>query len=163
MFNFNIFSLIFFSCRPEAQKSPGLLRRAVSLRCARTEKSLNGKNNSNVLPPPRKLQERRGSLVELMSGCDENKETINSVISKLYRKADFDLSKAQRGVIFLDGMDKIGSNQNTSEIAQKQVRLFCQSTISSYTFSREVCYLFCLNSQFLGRFFASKFLDNKSS
>ena len=59
-----------------------------------------------------------------MSGCDENKETINSVISKLYRKADFDLSKAQRGVIFLDGMDKIGSNQNTSEIAQKQVRLF---------------------------------------
>ena len=41
--------------------------------------------------------------------------------------ADFDLSKAQRGVIFLDGMDKIGSNQNTSEIAQKQVRLFLLS------------------------------------
>ena len=101
------------------------MRRAVSLRCARTtEKSLNGKNNSNVLPPARPLEKRRGSLIELMSGCDENKETINSVISKLYRKADFDLSKAQRGVIFLDGMDKIGSNQNTSEIAQKQVRLF---------------------------------------
>ena len=69
-----------------------------------------------------------------MSGCDENKETINSVISKLYRKADFDLSKAQRGVIFLDGMDKIGSNQNTSEIAQKQVRLFF------LPFSRVACF-----------------------
>ena len=77
----------------------------------------------NVLPPARPLEKRRGSLVELMSGCDENKETINSVISKLYRKADFDLSKAQRGVIFLDGMDKIGSNQNTCEIAQKQVSI----------------------------------------
>merc|ERR1719219_819344 len=68
----------------------------------------------------RKL-ERRGSLTMLMSGCDENKETINSVISKLYRKAEFDLSKAQRGIIVLDGMDKIGSNQNISEVARKQV------------------------------------------
>jgi hypothetical protein len=65
-----------------------------------------------------------------MSGCDENKETINSVISKLYRKADFDLSKAQRGVIFLDGMDKIGSNQNTSEIAHKQVSIIKHFVIS---------------------------------
>ena len=65
-----------------------------------------------------------------MSGCDENKETINSVISKLYRKADFDLSKAQRGVIFLDGMDKIGSNQNTSEIAQKQVSFVISQLLS---------------------------------
>ena len=74
-----------------------------------------------------------GSLDVLMSGCDENKETINSVISKLYRKADFDLSKAQRGVIFLDGMDKIGSNQNTSEIAHQQVsnnKEFCHFTIT---------------------------------
>ena len=57
----------------------------------------------------------------LMEGCDENKETINSVISKLYRKADFDFARAQRGIIFLDGMDRIGSNVNISEIARKQV------------------------------------------
>ena len=60
----------------------------------------------------------------LMSGCDENKETINTVISKLYRKAEFDLTKAQRGIIVLDGMDKIGSNQNISEVARKQVGVF---------------------------------------
>ena len=35
-------------------------------------------------------------------------ESVNSVISKLYKKADFDLKKAQRGIVFLDGMDKIG-------------------------------------------------------
>ena len=60
----------------------------------------------------------------LMSGCDDNKETINTVISKLYRKAEFDLTKAQRGIIVLDGMDKIGSNQNISEVARKQVGVF---------------------------------------
>ena len=110
--------------RPEAQdKSPGLLRRAVSLRCSRTDKNgkrKNGNNNLNVPPAPRQL-ERRGSLTMLMAGCDENKETINSVISKLYRKAEFDLSKAQRGIIVLDGMDKIGSNLNISDLARKQV------------------------------------------
>merc|ERR1719219_2632770 len=68
----------------------------------------------------RKL-ERRGSLTMLMEGCDENKETINSVISKLYRKAEFNLRKAQRGIIFLDGMDKIGANVNITEFAKKQV------------------------------------------
>ena len=60
-----------------------------------------------------------------MEGCDENKETINSVISKLFRKAEFDLEKAQRGIIFLDGMDKIGENVvSLSEIARKQVIFF---------------------------------------
>ena len=60
-----------------------------------------------------------------MEGCDENKETINSVISKLFRKAEFDLEKAQRGIIFLDGMDKIGENVvSLSEIARKQVIIF---------------------------------------
>ena len=57
----------------------------------------------------------------LLEGCDENKETINSVISKLYRKAEFDLSKAQRAIVFLDGMDKIGANANISENGRKQV------------------------------------------
>ena len=57
----------------------------------------------------------------LMEGCDENNETINSVISKLYRKAEFNLPKAQRGIIFLDGMDKIGANVNITEFAKKQV------------------------------------------
>lgn len=67
------------------------------------------------------LDRRRGSLGMLMEGCDEKKETINSVISKLYRKAEFNLPKAQRAIIFLDGMDKIGENANISETAKKQV------------------------------------------
>ena len=58
-----------------------------------------------------------------MEGCNDNKETINSVIAKLYRKSEFDLDKAQRGIIFLDGMDRIGQNANISEYAQQQVRI----------------------------------------
>ena len=57
-----------------------------------------------------------------MEGCNDNKETINSVITKLYRKAEFDLAKAQRGIIFLDGMDKIGNNANISELGRRQVK-----------------------------------------
>lgn len=74
----------------------------------------------------------------LMEGCDEKKETINSVISKLYRKAEFNLPKAQRAIIFLDGMDKIGENANISETAKKQVcalkkqSKWCQMFIFSY-------------------------------
>ena len=119
-------AMYLFLNRPESkQASPGLLRRAISLRCSRTDKNGRGKsgnvNNNNLnVPAPRQL-ERRGSLTMLMAGCDENKETINSVISKLYRKAEFDLSKAQRGIIVLDGMDKIGSNVNISDLARKQV------------------------------------------
>ena len=60
----------------------------------------------------------------LMEGCNDNKETINSVITKLYRKAEFDLAKAQRGIIFLDGMDKIGNNANISELGRRQVNKF---------------------------------------
>jgi ATP-dependent protease Clp ATPase subunit len=56
-----------------------------------------------------------------MEGCTEAKETINTIISKLYRKADYDLSRAQRGILFLDGMDKIGAGLNLSEPAKKQV------------------------------------------
>ena len=57
------------------------------------------KNNVNKKPPRRKTapakfqindNERRGSLHELLQGLNENKETINSVISKLYRKAEFE-------------------------------------------------------------------------
>ena len=58
-----------------------------------------------------------------MEGCNDNKETINSVIAKLYRKSEFDLAKAQRGIIFLDGMDRIGQNANISEYAQQQVSI----------------------------------------
>jgi len=48
-------------------------------------------------------------------------ETINSTISRLYRKADFDLERASRGIVFLDGMHKIGENQGLSKIEQQQV------------------------------------------
>lgn len=64
---------------------------------------------------------RRGSLTYLMEGYTDNMETINSVIAKLYKKADFVLSKAQRGIIFLDGMDRIGMNTNCSDLAKRQV------------------------------------------
>lgn len=65
---------------------------------------------------------RRGSLTQLLSGYTATTETINSVISKLYRKADFDLTRAGRGIVFLDGMDKIGSNgTNATKAANKQV------------------------------------------
>ena len=86
--------------------------------------------NLNRKPPrrktaPAKIQindnQRRGSLHELLLGLNENKETINSVISKLYRKAEFETDKAQRAIIFLDGMDKIGQNISISELARKQV------------------------------------------
>ena len=89
------------SFRPEVQGSPLLPRRQ---RGGKTPKL-----------------ERRGSLTMLLEGFKDNKETINSVITKLYRKADFDLAKAQRGIIFLDGMDKIGDNANISEFAKRQV------------------------------------------
>ena len=65
--------------------------------------------------------ERRGSLTMLLEGTEESKETINSVISKLYRRAEFDLNKAQRAIIFLDGMDKIGDHSAISDNARKQV------------------------------------------
>ena len=58
-------------------------------------------------------------MAQLLSGyCGE---TINSTISRLYRKADFDLERASRGVVFLDGMHKIGENQGLSKIEQQQV------------------------------------------
>ncbi len=49
-------------------------------------------------------------------------QTMNSVIAKLFRKADFDLNRAQRGIVFLDGMDKIGDKLNNSEAANEQVK-----------------------------------------
>jgi ATP-dependent Clp protease ATP-binding subunit ClpX len=60
-----------------------------------------------------------GTLAQLLSGyCGE---TINSTISRLYRKADFDLERASRGIVFLDGMHKIGENQGLSKVEQQQV------------------------------------------
>jgi hypothetical protein len=45
------------------------------------------------------------------------------MITKLYKKSEFDLDKAQRGIVFLDGLDKIGNNSSRSgdECAQQQV------------------------------------------
>ena len=58
-------------------------------------------------------------MAQLLSGyCGE---TINSTISRLYRKADFDLDRASRGLVFLDGMHKIGENQGLSKVEQQQV------------------------------------------
>ena len=60
-----------------------------------------------------------------MSGY--NGETVNSIVSKLYRKSDFNLEKAQRGIVFLDGMDQIGVNGYVSnddglrEVTSQQV------------------------------------------
>ena len=66
-----------------------------------------------------KNQPKDGTLAQLLSGyCGE---TINSTISRLYRKADFDLDKASRGIVFLDGMQKIGQNQGLSKREQQQV------------------------------------------
>ena len=96
-----------YYCRPEVQGSP-------------LRSSLFRRRNSGT----KKFLERRGSLTMLMEGCNDNKETINSVITKLYRKADFDLAKAQRGIIFLDGMDKIGNNAIISELGRRQVKFF---------------------------------------
>jgi len=96
---------------PEVQGSP--LRNSLFRR-----QSL---GKSSKISDRKKFFERRGSLTMLMEGCNDNKETINSVITKLYRKAEFDLAKAQRGIIFLDGMDKIGNNANISELGRRQV------------------------------------------
>lgn len=66
-----------------------------------------------------KREPKDGTLAQLLSGyCGE---TINSTISRLYRKADFDLDRASRGIVFLDGMHKIGENQGLSKIEQQQV------------------------------------------
>ena len=66
-----------------------------------------------------KREPKDGSLAQLLSGyCGE---TINSMISRLYRKADFDLERASRGIVFLDGMHKIGENQGLSKLEQQQV------------------------------------------
>lgn len=66
-----------------------------------------------------KRELKDGTLAQLLSGyCGE---TINSTISRLYRKADFDLERASRGIVFLDGMHKIGENQGLSKLEQQQV------------------------------------------
>ena len=106
--------MINYFCRPEVQGSP--LRNSLFRR-----QSL---GKSSKISDRKKFFERRGSLTMLMEGCNDNKETINSVITKLYRKAEFDLAKAQRGIIFLDGMDKIGNNANISELGRRQVNKF---------------------------------------
>ena len=69
---------------------------------------------------------RRNSLNNGMLGmlCDGHYgETINSMITKLYKKADFDVEKAQRGIVFLDGLDKLCSNSSRAgeESARQQV------------------------------------------
>ena len=127
--------------RPEVQGSPlrnKVLKRNLSnvedrfqARRGSLTLLLEGSFDHNVKKPPRRLKsappiqindnQRRGSLNELLQGLHENKETINSVISKLYRKAEFERDKAQRAIIFLDGMDKIGQNVSISEVARKQV------------------------------------------
>lgn len=88
---------------------------------------------------------RRGSLTYLMEGYTDNHETINSVIAKLYKKADFVLSKAQRGIIFLDGMDKIGLNTSCSDLAKKQV------IFRSKNFPSKACFINA-SSRLLGKF-----------
>jgi len=66
-----------------------------------------------------KREPKDGTLAQLLSGyCGE---TINSTISRLYRKADFDLERASRGIVFLDGMHKIGENQGLTKLEQQQV------------------------------------------
>ncbi len=77
---------------------------------------------------------RRGSFSHaLLSGGSSPSETINTVIAKLFRKADYDLGKAQRGIVFLDGMDKIGSNVSGGKAANKQVLREILQTIDGTT------------------------------
>lgn len=42
------------------------------------------------------------------------------MISRLYRKAEFDLAKAQRGIVLLDGMDRIGENAIMTSLDPKK-------------------------------------------
>lgn len=45
------------------------------------------------------------------------------MITRLYKKSDFDVEKAQRGIVFLDGLDKLCTNSSRAgdEAAQQQV------------------------------------------
>ena len=73
------------------------------------------------MSPSRRNSITKGLLNLLLS--DSVGETINSVVTKLYKKSDFDLDRAQRGVVFLDGLDKlcINTDRNGDENAKKQV------------------------------------------
>merc|ERR1719414_2851078 len=74
------------------------------------------------MSPSRRNSITKGLLSLLLSG-EEAGETINTVVTKLYKKSEFDLDRAQRGVVFLDGLDKLCNNtdRNGDENAKKQV------------------------------------------
>ena len=73
------------------------------------------------MSPSRRNSITKGLLNMLYS--DSAGETINTVITKLYKKSDFDLDRSQRGVVFLDGLDKLCNNTDRSgdDNAKKQV------------------------------------------
>ena len=74
------------------------------------------------MSPSRRNSITKGLLSMLLSG-EEAGETINTVVTKLYKKSEFDLDRAQRGVVFLDGLDKLCNNtdRNGDDNAKKQV------------------------------------------
>ena len=62
-----------------------------------------------------------GMLKKLYSGMYG--ENINSVIARLYKNGDYDMEKAQHGIVFLNGLDKLCSKSNRAgdESARQQV------------------------------------------
>jgi len=56
---------------------------------------------------------RKGALAQLMSGYVG--ETIWDMVPKLLKKADHDLDLAERGIVFLDNMDRVGLNSDSGD------------------------------------------------
>ncbi|XP_059097314.1 ATP-dependent Clp protease ATP-binding subunit ClpX-like isoform X2 [Tigriopus californicus] len=55
---------------------------------------------------PMTKNQRTGWLAKLLRGYTG--ETVDGIVGKLFKKAEYDIERAQRGIIFLDAMDKIG-------------------------------------------------------
>ena len=47
-------------------------------------------------------------------------ETIWDMVPKLLKKADFDVDLAERGIVFLDNMDRVGLNSGSVNSAEAE-------------------------------------------
>ena len=59
-------------------------------------------------------EDRKGSLAQLLSGYVG--ETIRDMVPKLLKKADYDIDLAERGIVFLDNMDRVGLNSDRGHV-----------------------------------------------
>ena len=79
---------------------------------------------------PRSFFRRRntdGMIKQLLQGYKA--DNIDDAMSKLVKKAEYDLEKAERGVVFLDTMDKIGDEYSAEFSSEEKSRLILREII----------------------------------